>query len=100
ASRQMVLGSLLQCPQVRTRRIPVRPRLASGSSTDRSAGLVLLLSLPSRGSSGDYAGKPRGSAPPLGEYKSPLLASFVLYSRVNLATGLIPRACILTDCSL
>src|SRR5215213_7881961 len=98
ASRQIVPGILLQCPQVRNRRIPVHPRLASESSTDRSAGLVLLLSLPSRGSSGDYAEKPRVSAPPLGGCKSPLLASFVLYSRVYRVTGPIPRACIiLTD---
>jgi hypothetical protein len=97
SSRQIVLGTLLQCPRVTSRRIPVRLRLASGSSTDRSAGLVRLLSLRSRDSPGDYAGEPRGSALPLGGCKSPLLASFVLYSRVYRGTGPIPRACILTD---
>jgi hypothetical protein len=97
ASRQIVLGTLLPSLRVTGRRIPVRLLLVSGSSTDRSAGLVLLLSLRSRDSSGDYAGEPRGSAPPLGGCKSPLLASFVLYSRVYRATGPIPRACILTD---
>src|SRR5215210_8089239 len=97
ASRQIVPGTLLQCPGLTTRQIPVRLQLVSGSSTDRSAGLVRLLSLRSRDSSGDYAGEPRGSAPPLGGCKSPLLASFVLYSRVYRATGPIPRACIQTD---
>src|SRR5215208_1628727 len=91
ASRHIVLETLLQCPRV------TGLRLASGSSTDRSADLVRLLSLRSRDSSGDYAGEPRGSAPPLGGCKSPLLASFVLYSRVYRATGSIRRACILTD---
>jgi hypothetical protein len=97
ASRQIGLGTHPQYPRVTTRQIPVRLRPVSGSSTDRSAGLVLLLSLRSRDSSEDYAGELRGSAPPLGGCKSPLLASFVLYSRVYRVTCPIPQACILTD---
>ncbi len=84
ASRRTLPGTLLRRPRKRTLRIPARLRHASVSSTDRSAGLVLLLSLRHRVSQGDYAGKHRGSAPPLGAYKSPLLASFLLDS----ATGL------------
>ena len=56
ASRQIVLGTHPQYPRVTTRQIPVRLRPVSGSSTDRSAGLVLLLSLRSRDTSEDYAG--------------------------------------------
>ena len=97
ASRQIVLETLLQSLRVKGRWMSVRLRLVSGSSTDRSGDLVRLLSLRSRDFSGDYVEEHRGSVPPLGGCKSPLLASFVLYSRVYRVTGPIPRACILTD---
>src|SRR5215210_2409211 len=77
--------------------IPVRLLPASGSSTERSGGPVLLLSLRSRASPGDGAGRPRESAPPLGACKRPFLASFLLYSRIRSAIDPIPRPRILTD---